>query len=1511
MSEEKAGRLANPQAWSKALPEQLLHDLESWAAGQTFAVRLRKWQTEGASGSYVASVMLEPITGMITGAILKLLPRELAIAESQGAMLAQQQSPAGFSEVHLTRTRLVSPLPGTSGIWVHLQDVAQSGTGTMVSLKDLTKDQRFAEYCGIIITELMQSWNDGADDPSPLDMSPQAYLLQDLGPKVDGVRQFLADAGMNVDQPPAALVCPGGRGSLPNPLAVLNGPDAQGEVLVFRGKGHGDLNLGNVLLPQTDGTIRPDEFQLIDLGRYAADTPISRDPAKLLLSTAAAWLPSLRENSSIRSALAEAIVSPDSVRQSPEILGYIGVAHKIVQAAASWGMKRGLAEDWMRQHRLTLCAAALRTVARADFSDEDRWFYLEVAALALQEIMPAPIEIVSAAAFRTSTALVPESRSTASNAPPALEQSEDARARLLRMLLPQRLPELRRAFVDGNLMTALDRPGVVFIVANAGSGKSVTLGQLAAGLGGIGRPYVLVACSLAPEARTAKSDDDFSRLLGTLGAGLAGPLVPPPVPSDGAPVVLIDTADIVLSPSSARFFDRLLGALVGAGSPVVVTCRPQEYREYLEPFDQKLPSLALRPERVDVPVLTNEEIVELVVEYLRGLGVVPPGGAEAFAHSMTELATSRRPLIDIIRSPLLLGMVCELFGRTGALPPDLDVGRLYRRYWNVKISGGRADETDSLIAAKERLCRRMAEQMWSQSGAAIVDSADAMQVAESGADRQALRNLVSEGVIVPSPLDDKVLRFMHQTFAEFAMARYLGELAVWPILRSTLQEIVSRSHDLLHWWPVLRETFAIKVAQGSLGQVAALLPDDDLASFRALAFAAVRGDADLLGRLVAQTLEAAESPATRLRREALRETFGLVAPDVATAVAVLAVQLCERASLPELPASATAAAQVIATIPSEPDRVAQFGWALEVFSARRNPRDTRDTLVDDTIARFLEVFGAATGGYDELLCVELRRFLASWGGTAFRAAVLAHQSPNVPEPARRELGRIVKLGRSGAYPRDAEVAVIRLSRPWRRDDDTDDGQAMLEYLRAQDVDTKVRSLRASAVGALVPVSPGVLDSLVGVWARDDAAEAAVSLMALRSACQAGANVEVAQALAAEFAGGRLTPQAVSQGVSLVIDELASSLAGPARDDLREALGAEALRRPNDRILGALAAVSDDSIASWRTVLALLPRLPEDRRRRCLTNLLQIASDVIAVALLEELTYAVEHYAPGDGVALVRLLAMAAVYEPSARSQLIELMTDHRATVPKQVIAQLWETQAARTWLRPEHLRTLVLNSDLGLCIGGLELLRDVLTDPPPGGDLNADDLIRDALARHDPPEGSWVRSEETATHRALDLESRLLSCCNGWLRVAAPGDDGGRAGALLAERTSAISLQPPADVGLRRDALLLVKQMAWRQDQPVWQARARDYVDHILRKVSPAGEESRYVQDIFSRLTAARIASYMELSELAPNWTLGGRGELLRVVLDRDPLGRAGPAARKLLALDQNGYLTSIAADHR
>src|SRR6185437_11548453 len=120
--------------------------------------------------------------------------------------------------------------------------------------------------------------------------------------------------------------------------------------------------------------------------------------------------------------------------------------------------------------------------------------------------------------------------------------------------------------------------------------------------------------------------------------------------------------------------------------PVVLTCRDFEFREYLEDADGQVPLLGsvLRPVRL--PRLTEDEVKAFARAFLEAGSGQAARDPDRFIGELLHLRAQRRAVVEICGSPLLLRLVCELYG--GAeVPEDLTVSRLYGTYWRKVVMG--------------------------------------------------------------------------------------------------------------------------------------------------------------------------------------------------------------------------------------------------------------------------------------------------------------------------------------------------------------------------------------------------------------------------------------------------------------------------------------------------------------------------------------------------------------------------------------------------------------------------------------------------------------------------------------------------------------------------------------------------------------------------------------------------------------------------------------------------------
>jgi hypothetical protein len=389
MANGHVDHLSDPDTWRSVLPGPVFEGLRTWADSQPFRIRHVRRLTAGRSGSYVAVIRLQPEHGRLQHAVLKLLPPQIGQDETHGVARAKQWTSEKFWYEHMVPTTRSEALPETDW-WLHLQELGHANLAQLRPLIELIDAPQFADSCGAIVAAIVDDWH-AAEDPEPFQCTARSFLAEFLtDAHRERIEAFTGRPDVGLELTVTGLELPGRKDRLPNPIALLGDarsgpavvPGIDDLIDVYVANGHGDLQLYNILVPAV-GPITPGQFWLIDYGRFTPETPVSRDPVKLLLASAASWLPALRPATGLRSNLAELVVDPTNHAAAAPVAGYLDVSKRIYEAASRWGERRSMPEEWRRQHLLVLIGSALRTVADADLADEDRWWFLEVAALGL------------------------------------------------------------------------------------------------------------------------------------------------------------------------------------------------------------------------------------------------------------------------------------------------------------------------------------------------------------------------------------------------------------------------------------------------------------------------------------------------------------------------------------------------------------------------------------------------------------------------------------------------------------------------------------------------------------------------------------------------------------------------------------------------------------------------------------------------------------------------------------------------------------------------------------------------------------------------------------------------------------------------------------------------------------------------------------------------------------------------------------------------------------------------
>ncbi len=442
-------------------------------------------------------------------------------------------------------------------------------------------------------------------------------------------------------------------------------------------------------------------------------------------------------------------------------------------------------------------------------------------------------------------------------------------------LNPRILERIPRAVVREKYLGAIARgiheqkERLIAIIGPAGYGKSTILGDIYDELLAAETPWVglvlcsslslstsylgfmsygLVASTMAGPVPTGPSQNQQEMIANALGQSLCGEsrsvveVCQDLHQTMGRGGLLIDTLDLVINRDFVVAFGVLMRQVLAGGTTVVFTCRDHEYNDYLEPVNERLPGLSQAADRYSVPNFSTAEIRAAAVAFFRTLAPDQPERGQAFADKVLALSTDNRSLREILESPLLLALLCDLFGEAGDVPPDLTVSKLYQRYWQEKVAYSRIDQSHyaPLAMEKEALCLGVAQRLFELSESRLCESfyRDDLGLSFTPQVLAAYNDLLSEGVL--TPLGSGKVHFFHQTLLEYAIAYWLTRQSATAQRHRFFEQLQQPDAQAqrTHWLPVLRQYLAI-VDQADFAHCLEILPLEHLGIFSAVAHGAV------------------------------------------------------------------------------------------------------------------------------------------------------------------------------------------------------------------------------------------------------------------------------------------------------------------------------------------------------------------------------------------------------------------------------------------------------------------------------------------------------------------------------------------------------------------------------------------------------------------------------------------------------------------------------------------------
>ncbi|MFE2887015.1 hypothetical protein [Streptomyces sp. NPDC059272] len=291
------------------------------------------------------------------------------------ALRSRPRGNESFPEEHLVRQMYDPQRTGRS--WLMFQEIAGRGDWDMTTLAALLRSRGLPEAVAAVTRSLLTDWNLDEHGGKPMTACGFVAELLDRRLQPGTPLNLWSQELLGPPRIPVAwLRFPDGR-TLPNPLDLSDSSPLAKTKLAYpvRGRAHGDLHPGNIMVPKTGQAWQ--QYALIDLSRFSDNALLTRDPVHLLLHVVSDFLPPLGDGA--RTELLDLLVGnetpalevPHGVHQTLDLVD---------KAPREWLSEHDIKPDWASQWLLALQACALMFTAREQHTLRDRWWFYRLAA---------------------------------------------------------------------------------------------------------------------------------------------------------------------------------------------------------------------------------------------------------------------------------------------------------------------------------------------------------------------------------------------------------------------------------------------------------------------------------------------------------------------------------------------------------------------------------------------------------------------------------------------------------------------------------------------------------------------------------------------------------------------------------------------------------------------------------------------------------------------------------------------------------------------------------------------------------------------------------------------------------------------------------------------------------------------------------------------------------------------------------------------------------------------------
>jgi len=1037
-----------------------------------------------------------------------------------------------------------------------------------------------------------------------------------------------------------------------------------------------------------------------------------------------------------------------------------------------------------------------------------------------------------------------------------------------------------RSDVIRAVLTALDLPGptgftdlprVVPVRGAPGAGKTVIAGQLFDALAErLDAAVLIVPCEqvLVTPSDPQGFDAIFGELLDSTGGLVAS--VRALTARHRRVIVLFDTVDCVLDEHTRVAFVALMTQVHDSGAEIVFTCRRHDLNVLLQP-SRRLGALApVTAPPIDVPPLTGDEVIEVTVGYLTAHGLEPEGGRREFAQQVLNLAANRTPLFDIVVNPLLLVMLCQLFAGTGIVPPDLTTTRLCLDYCRERVAASRKYPDDTELAeAKHRLWQSMAGRLWRASGQRLSLTAARTDLLTDAPARRAFDDLCSEGVLVPRSADEGRVGFLHQVIAEYSIAIHLRDNA--PEDLAVLLDGLRRDPSARWYaWQIVRHLIALADAT----EVENVLEQLDLTQFPAYRAAAFGAAAEWRPGVL---LRLAERPAAV---EDLCEAL-LSVPDEAVGEALRSLAMAGRSRPGELSVVIMTAGALMAraAVTNADEAVDLLSLLREVQTGQLATAVDHPWVVDTLIEQLLGPATARGLVLPSDVLAAARVLVPRATPIGVRAVIRAHLVPGSPPSAVSQLRDQVLRHRRANGIRDGGLELIAAAPPWV----TVDGEAAVDDLLGflADGARTGEQLRAAAVAQAADRHPSVRRGLVEALALGTEGHLAQRLLiCLQEAVKGGGVGWVTEALTAR----PVPTQSASLGRVCGLLKACTSQEAAVRHHLADWFVAALAAGESGALDAYLRLVRDDE-DRLQGALPYVLDLTEVVQQRLIANLVRELSGTEIRVMRAILTHIEQGGITTAGAFRARLVAKAAETDPTAREELVKLVTDTSELAAAQAIFHLQKAaRERRPWLVPAALVGFASCDRASSRLGALQTTAILVRN----GVADVDDVIVKWLS------AAHMRHVAGMPDRPAEATARL-ELAHSYLR-----DCGGADGAVLdAIRQLVVDLTAPMpdDIAVRKAIFALVKTALVHGDRSfrsAMGAMSLDLFDTV--DLAATGDGRAFAPEIMGRLVEDDQIQLADLVRGARTWYPANLVVLVGVVLRHDRRGPSSPLLDEILS---------------